>query len=730
MTTLASTLAAVTVYREGAVCLRHARLEAPQPQTQVTIGDLPLSLEAGSLRARVISGEARILAVRPRFEVQVLDELDVPAETKALEAAKEVLSRLEQQRARVEAELTELENLRPRFLDPKRGEPPRVAPVAAVLALAELVDVELEARLALRRRLQDELADARRELELRQRRLHETSSAKRAERTQLRRVAVVTLAEAPTGAVELGLEYVVPGARWVPGYQLQLASGLTTGTLTMRASVAQSTGEDWTQIALSLSTALLDRRTDVPVLKALKIGRRQPPPAKSGWREPPPGLDELFTGFDAARPQSPRAPSAEPPAPPQAPPSPSAAPASAPASAKRARPEERARTLAAPSPAAASADFPRYAMRPASAGASRGGRLAGAVAELAAGLARREAPAPKEAPDEGSFDELDLEASSLVEEDTPARAPGPSELGGEPGTGLDAALQDYDRLTMAGPSGPSRGRLRPMGEWDAVFALGISVQLDVVMEVMASARQASLAVRGLELPANTTPVSSVESFDYRYDATSRVDVPSTGRWVSLPVSSCAVGLTPQYVCVPAVESKVYRTLQIANKGREALLPGPVDVMVGEAFLMTTWLPAVPPRADAACRLGLGVEEAIKVARKTSFQESTGGFLGGSTVLPHEIQVELNNRLATPAHVEVRERIPWVDPEEEKDVKVEEPQVQPPWEKLEAPIDGQAVVRGARRWLVTVPPGEVLKLTAQYAVRLPSDRMLVGGNRRT
>jgi hypothetical protein len=719
MTTLASTLAAVTVYREGAVCLRRARLEAPQ--TQVTIGDLPLSLEAGSLRARVISGDARIQAVRPRFEVQVLDELDVPAEAKALEAAREDLTRLEQQLARVEAELTELENLTPRFLDPKRGEPPRVAPVTAVLALAELVDVELEARMAHRRRLKDELADARRELELRQRRLHEISGSQRAERTQLRRVAVVTLAEAPTDAVELGLEYVVPGARWVPGYQLQLASGLTTGTLTMRASVAQSTGEDWTQVALSLSTALLDRRTDVPVLKALKIGRRQPPPAKSGWREPPPGLDELFTAFDAAHQDAPGVPAAKPPAPPRAPP--------APAPAKKAKLEERARTMAT-ALAATPPGLPQYAMRTASAGPSKGGRLAGAVAELAAGLARREAPAPKEALDEGAFDELALEASSPSEEDTPTGAPGQAELGREPATGLDAALQDYDRLAMAGALGPARGRLQPMGEWDSVFVVGISVQLDVVMAVMTSARQSALGVRGLELPANTTPVSSVESFDYRYDAATRVDVPSTGRWVSLPVSSCAVGLTPQYVCVPAVESKVYRTLQIANKGRDALLPGPVDVMVGEAFLMTTWLPAVPPRADAAYRLGLGVEEAIKVARKTSFQESTGGFLGGSTVLPHEIEVELNNRLATPARVEVRERIPWVDPEEEKDVKVEEPQVQPPWEKLDAPIDGQAVVRGARRWLVTVPPGEVLKLTAQYAVRLPSDRMLVGGNRRT
>jgi hypothetical protein len=41
-----------------------------------------------------------------------------------------------------------------------------------------------------------------------------------------------------------------------------------------------------------------------------------------------------------------------------------------------------------------------------------------------------------------------------------------------------------------------------------------------------------------------------------------------------------------------------------------------------------------------------------------------------------------------------------------------------------------VVRGARRWVVAVPPGQSRTLTAQYTIRIPSDRMLVGGNRRS
>jgi hypothetical protein len=263
-----------------------------------------------------------------------------------------------------------------------------------------------------------------------------------------------------------------------------------------------------------------------------------------------------------------------------------------------------------------------------------------------------------------------------------------------------------------------------------MFLQGVSVQVDVLMVAISSARNNALAVQALGLPALCNQVSAVDSFDYRYDCEARADVASTGRWVSVAVASCPVGLTPEYVCVPSVEPKVYRTLQITNRSPHALLAGPVDVSAGDEFLMTTQLPAIPPRNTQPFRLGLGVEEAIKVARKTQFKESTGGFLGGSTLLPHDIEIEVNNLLATPALLEVRERLPWVDPADDKDVKVEEQQVDPQWEKFDQPIDGTTVVRGARRWRVTVPAGQALKLSAQFTIRIPSDRVVVGGNRRS
>jgi hypothetical protein len=611
-----------------------------------------------------------------------------------------------------------------------------------MLALADFREAELTGRLDARRALDVRLKDAKEEFTLRQRRLQEATSARRTERARLSRAAVVTLAQAPAEALTLELEYQVPGAQWVPSYTLTLDRGMGSGTLRLRASVAQDTGEDWSQVKLSLSTAHASRRADAPELKALKIGRRQEEPQRSGWREPPPGLDALFGAYDDAfggtPPRAPATPPRDvpatlldhaaasgrgaeakkkrastgtyPAAPPPPPPAPRAAPAGAPLpppSMSMAMP-----VMAAPMPQ-------RVAAKAAPA------RSGGAMKELAS-RARMEA-----ADDGAAFDE-EVEASPELDAFGDegglggyAGAPAPE----APGHALGEGFDDYARLTMTGPDGgANRGRLAPASPWEFAFVAGLSVQVDFVVAVVARAQRAALDVSSLDLPALCNRVTSVKSFDYRYECEATVDVPSTGRWSLVPVMGCAVGLTAEYLCVPSVEPKVYRTLTVTNRSSHALLPGPVDVTVGDEFLMTTTLPAIPPGADQMHRLGLGVEEALKVSRKTQAKETTGGFLGGSTVLPHDVEIDLNNRLSTPALIEVRERIPIAEGDE-KDLKIEETKAEPKWEVFEKHEDGR-VVHGGRRWRVTVPPGQTTKLVAQYAIRMPADRMLVGGNRRS
>ena len=115
---------------------------------------------AGEWRTRVEVGELRAQAVQAQ-----------------LQEAQETLARLQRVEQRLQHEINELQELRPRFPERRRGDPAREAPVPALLALTDFVEAELAKRLELRRRLSDEIAEAARELDLRTHRLAETSTA-------------------------------------------------------------------------------------------------------------------------------------------------------------------------------------------------------------------------------------------------------------------------------------------------------------------------------------------------------------------------------------------------------------------------------------------------------------------------------------------------------------------------------------------------------------------------
>ena len=227
----------------------------------------------------------------------------------------------------------------------------------------------------------------------------------------------------------------------------------------------------------------------------------------------------------------------------------------------------------------------------------------------------------------------------------------------------------------------------------------------------------------LPLPTYAAPVrASAGSFDYRYPAEARARVVSDNAWHTLALSQAQVSATAEYVTVPSVELRTYRTVRLKNRSTFALLAGPVAVMVGDEFLMSVPLPTLAPGGEERC--GLGVEEGVRVARNTRFSETTGGLLGGTTVAEHAVDVEVHNTLLHPVRIEVRERVPVA---RETDIKIEETGVAPAWERLK-PEDG-VPIEGERLWRLTLAPQQKTTLKAGYTARFPGGKMLVGGNRR-
>ncbi|MGW1193188.1 DUF4139 domain-containing protein, partial [Streptomyces sp. NPDC002559] len=299
-----STLDSVVVYAQGAVCRRLARGDVPS-DGRVRVTGLPRSLDPGSLRARVL-GAPGIRVTGARVEVEA-----EPPSADAPDGLRHEVERLSDEcaaaRGRRDRQLgliAEVGALRPVPPARKREDPHRRTPVDAWLELADFVDERLT---GLDRRLvelEDALRDVEHELDVAADRLARASTDAPSVHVETTVCAVLALdgsGDAGT-ELELELEYGVPGAVWVPAYRLTHRQGDGSGRLVLRASVAQRTGEDWTGVRVALATADLRRRTDLPELRSIRVGRSQPAPAPSGWREPPAGLTGLFSGYDAAGP--------------------------------------------------------------------------------------------------------------------------------------------------------------------------------------------------------------------------------------------------------------------------------------------------------------------------------------------------------------------------------------------------------------------------------------------
>ncbi|RJS16777.1 aspartate ammonia-lyase [Corallococcus sp. H22C18031201] len=743
MPVVPSVLDAVTVHAEGALCTRLLSVpsEGGRFPAEVRIEGLPLSLRVGSLRARVVEGPAGLVVrgIQPLFDVRLPTEADLPAERHALERAEraraDVSARLEQTRR----DIQELMELKPTALPNRKGEPPRQTPLSATLALAEFVDAELSALSSRRLELEREERDAQAELDLRRARIREQSGAARGQRAQLYRAAVLSLAGPLTseGPARIALEYAVTGARWVPTYDLRLPRSLQDGTLRMRASVLQLTGEDWSGVRLSVSTADLERRAEVPELKALRIGRSQPPPPRSGWREPAAGLDELFAGYDSAPPPvRPRKPMSPPAAAPKNMPDLRVGGGSAPRDAVAniatygamdgampvPPPPPRAPAPGGGLPSPSRPAAPPQAIAPAS---SRGG---GMMRNQEKSKKRSAEPAPKELLMEA--DEPSFGGEPEMALDDEGGAPSPSQDVSEPQLEVSESLLDYQQLTLMSAEVPgARGRLRPRptdASRELLALTAVRVQVDVVT-LLATQEQRARGIHNVPAPTWTVPPrESAQHFDARFEVEARAEVPSDGAWHTVPLLAVPVGLVAEYLCVPSVEPRAFRTLRIENRTAHPLLAGPVDVTLGEEFLMTSPLPTLAPGATQ--RLGLGVEEAIKVARNTRFDESSGGMFGGNTLLTHQVLIDVANRLGHRVTLEVQERLPVVPPSE-KDIKVDEAEVAPGWQKR-ALLPGETVVEGERAWRVALQPGESQTLKATWTIKIPAAKMLDGGNRRT
>ncbi|WFE28709.1 DUF4139 domain-containing protein [Solwaraspora sp. WMMD791] len=264
----------VTVYPDRARVTRRGGVRLAAGRHRVRVAPLPLGLRRDSVRVGG-RGPATVLGVDVTTwrQARSSDAQVVGLEQRRRELADELAEvddadGIEQQRGEFLAKLAERAGgTYARALAAGDATLSEVAEFTDAVA-AQLADSRTRRRGLARRRtaLTEEVAAVGRDLDAAQGKREPDRLA----------VEVIVAVDADDADVELELTYLVEGASWQPSYDLRLVDD--TVTVTWFGVVNQSTGEDWPECELRLSTARPAATTGVAELSPWYLDRLQPAP--------------------------------------------------------------------------------------------------------------------------------------------------------------------------------------------------------------------------------------------------------------------------------------------------------------------------------------------------------------------------------------------------------------------------------------------------------------------
>ncbi len=277
---LASNIEAVShidsalVYPDAAAVTRTADVELPEGATTLIFRGLPMGLDPASLRVSAqASGRVSIASIETRVTPEGPPESVYDGKLKALRSDRE----------NWQTTLEALEAKKAMMIRFSQSGPEKLSPDSRPLDISQWQSAwdTVGAGLA---KTGDDLNAAKakiREIDAQIAALEQIRQKPPSQVRATREASVAVDAESNTRA-SLRLTYRIAGAGWQPAYDARLetnAGGKAALELVRRATIAQRTGEDWTDVALSVSTTRAQRNAEAPEVYTQRISFYEPPVA-------------------------------------------------------------------------------------------------------------------------------------------------------------------------------------------------------------------------------------------------------------------------------------------------------------------------------------------------------------------------------------------------------------------------------------------------------------------
>jgi uncharacterized protein (TIGR02231 family) len=249
------------LYPHGATVTRMAHVAAPVGRHEYKIDDLPLRIDPATLRAKLHGGDATtLIGTRYRHPQAILPNADSPERQVLEEHIRDVTWALRAAQDAADASQQRVKHVA-QFRD-------ALLKTGSVTGGAGLMS-KIDHWPAVWSRLSDEMAAAQSDSRAAQRQIESLETRLRDLNDQLSNLTpsasrgalfITFRAEEAIKDAILEVSYLTDDANWRPVYDLRLLSaqtdkGASRLSLVRRAAVRQTTGEDWRDVSLVLSTA-------------------------------------------------------------------------------------------------------------------------------------------------------------------------------------------------------------------------------------------------------------------------------------------------------------------------------------------------------------------------------------------------------------------------------------------------------------------------------------------
>ncbi|MBX2834440.1 MAG: mucoidy inhibitor MuiA family protein [Micavibrio sp.] len=267
-------LSAATVYSNRAMLSCEAQTTLAAGEHKIIFKDMPITIDPNSLRIKGVSVAD--------MELGALSHKRVNEAALVNEREKELQSEIEKfddQLAELRARLNTL-NLEKEFYESLKAQSARSAQeeisvyefntekwIAAGKTIFEAIAALESERLSINKQIT--------QITEQKAKLQNDMAQVRTGATSTLEVSVPVEAKAG-GKLSLELDYQVPNARWYPVYDARLDTTSGKLELIQYGAVSQNTGEDWSDIQLTLSTAQPQRGASVPNLNSMWVNLFDP----------------------------------------------------------------------------------------------------------------------------------------------------------------------------------------------------------------------------------------------------------------------------------------------------------------------------------------------------------------------------------------------------------------------------------------------------------------------